>query len=291
MKKHILMTGLMILLSLSIVSAISITDVESFPQEITPGETAKISIEIENTLNMDVSNVNVGLDLSEVPEVPFAPYQSSSERFIEELDEGEDETFEFEVIVLPTTSSGIYMIPVKITYFYEENEETKSGLSEGLISLIVNSEVELKIFSEDSILIREAEGSLSIKIVNSGLSDIKFAYLIMGSVAGIQFVSDKEQYIGDISSDDFDDVEYKVYVSAGAPSLISLPVTLKYRDATNKEFEEQKEITLRVYSLKEAQEKGLIEKPNYFIFVGISSVVLLYILYRVRKKRKLKAKK
>ena len=113
-----------------------------------PGETAKISIEIENTLNADVSNVNVKLDLSELP---FAPYQSSSESFSEEIKDGKDETFNFRIIALPTTSSGIYKIPVIITYL-DEDDELKTD--EGLISLIVNSNVELKVFSEDSVLIR-----------------------------------------------------------------------------------------------------------------------------------------
>ena len=289
MKKQILTITLAILISLSFISALSIKDVDSFPQEIMPGETAKISIEIENTLNTYINNVNVKLDLSEVSGVPFAPYQSSAERFIEELEDGEDETFNFRVIALPTTSSGIYTIPVIITYYLDGDD--KKQTYDGLISLIVNSDVELKVFSEDSILIRGKEGILSIKIVNSGLSDIKFFYLTIGNVAGIQFISEKEQYIGDIDSDDFDNVEYNVYVSPSTPSLISFPLTLKYRDATNKEFEEQKEVTLRVYSLKEAQERGFVKKPNYFIFIGIGLVILSYIGYRIRKKRKLKAKK
>ena len=100
-----------------------------------------------------------------------------------------------------------------------------------------------------------------------------------------------EQYIGKIDSDDFDNVEYSIYVSPSTPSLISFPITLKYRDSTNKEFEEQKEITLRVYSLKEAQERGFIKKPNYFIFMGIGIIILFYFGYRIRKKKKLKAKK
>jgi hypothetical protein len=291
MNKIILTIIFVVLMGLSFVSALSIKEVESFPQEIMPGETATISIEIENTLGEDVTNVNVKLDLSDKegePVFPFAPYQSSSERFIEELDDGEDETFEFEIIALPTTSSGIYKIPVEITYL---DEEGKQGESEGLISLIVNSNVELKVFSEESILIRGKESTLSIKVINSGLSDIKFAYLITEGVAGIQFVSETEQYIGDIDSDDFDNIEYQVYVSPNAPSLISFPILLKYKDATNKEFEEERGVTVRVYSLKEAQERGFVKKPSYFIFVGIGLAVLLFIGYRIRKKRKLKAKK
>jgi len=286
MKQKILIIALMVLVSLSLISALSIKDVESMPQEIMPGEIAEVSIEIENTLGMDVTNVNVKLDLSDVP---FAPYQSSAERFIEEIEDEEDKTFNFRLIVLPTTDSGIYKIPVIISYHLEENETEQS--KEELISLIVNSDVELKVFFEDTALIRGRENTFSIKIVNSGLSGIKFAYLTVSNVAGVKFISEKEQYIGDLDSDDFDSVEYSAYINPSAASSIKLPITLKYRDSTNKEFEEKQEVTLKIYSLKEAQELGFVKKPKYTIFLAIGIVISMYIVYRIRKKRKLKAKK
>ncbi len=284
MKKQITIM-FVILLSMSFISALSIKDVESLPQEIMPGETAKISIEIENTLGQDITNLNVKLDLSEMP---FAPYQSSTEKFLDELDKGDDEIFNFMIIALPSTSSGIYKIPVIMEYL-DENETKQE--KQGLISLVVNSDAELNVFFEDSVLIRGKENTFSIKIVNSGLSDIGFTYLTVNDVVGIKFMSEKEQYIGDIDSDDFDSVEYNAYINPSASSSIKLPVTLRYRDATNKEFTEQKEIILKVYSLKEAQEFGLVSKPNYTIFLGLGIMIVLYIGYRIRKKRKLKKRK
>ncbi len=276
-----------ILLSLSLVSALSIIDVESTPEEIMPGETAKVSIEIENTFGDEIKNLNVKLDLSEVD--AFAPYKSGSEKFLDSLDEGDDEVFNFNIIALPTASSGIYKIPVIITYSNISGELQPEKREE--ISLIVNSPPELSIFSEDTILIRDRENTFSIKVVNSGLSDIKFTYLIVNDIIGVKFISEKEQYIGDINSDDFDSIEYHAYINPSASSSIKLPVTLRYRDATNKEFIEQKEITLKVYSIKEAQKLGLIKKPNYAIPFGVGSLIIFYIAYRIRKKRKLKKRK
>ena len=284
MNKHITLI-FVILLSLSLVSALSIKDVESLPEEILPGETAKISIEIENTLGQDITNLNVKLDLSEMP---FAPYQSSNERFLDELDSDDNEIFNFMVIALPSTSTGIYKIPVIMEYLDENQTEQEK---QGLISLVVNSDVELKVFLEDSVLIRGTENTFSIKVVNSGLSGIKFAYLTVNDLVGVKFISEKEQYIGDVDSDDFDSVEYNVYINPSASSPIKLPVTLRYRDGTNQEFTEQKEITLQIYSLKEAQEIGLVKKPNYNIFFGFGGLIIFYVGYRILKKRKLKKRK
>ena len=91
--KKILMGIWVIFISLAFVSmasALSIKDVSSSPDEIAPGEVATVSIKIENIFEEDVENVNVKVDLSEVP---FAPYQSSSEEFLDELEEGDKETF------------------------------------------------------------------------------------------------------------------------------------------------------------------------------------------------------
>ncbi len=286
--KQILTFALAILISLSFISSLSITNVESFPQEIMPGETAEISIEIENTLGEEVTNINVKLDLSG-EDTPFAPYQSGSEKFLDSLDDGDEEVFDFDVIALPVASAGIYKIPVIITYSNKSGELQPEKKEE--ISLIINSPPELNIFSEDSILIREQDSTLSLKIVNSGLSDIKFTYLTIQNIAGVQFISEKEQYVGDIDSDDFDTVEYNVHVGPSVSSSIKILVTLNYKDATNKEFEEEREVTLKVYSLKEAQEKGFVPKPNRNIFFGAGAVIVGYVGYRFWKKRKLKKKK
>ena len=289
MKKQILTMTLVIFLSLSFISAFSIKDVESSPEEVTPGQIIEVSIEIENIFSDDIENLIVKLDLSD-ESIPFAPYQSSAEKFVEELEGGDEETLKFRLIALPSAQSGIYKIPVKTSY---ENKEENVSIKEeiSLISLIVNSDVELKVFFEDSVLIRGKENTFSIKIINSGFADVRFAYLTVHDVVGIRFISEREQYIGDIDSDDFDSVEYNAYIGPSASSLIKLPVTLKYRDATNKEFIEQKEISFKVYSLKEAQEFGLVQKSNYAIFLGAGVLVIFYIGYRIRKKRKLKMRR
>ncbi len=269
------------LLSLNIISGVSITDVSSSPQEVAPGEIVNIVIEIENIFEDDVYNLNVKLDLS--GDVPFAPYQSSSEKFLDELDDGDEEDFKFKLIVLPETDSGIYKIPVEISY---ENEDGNVSLKSELISVTVNSEPELKISLEDSILIKGKENIFSIKIVNSGLADVKFVYLSVSNVKGIEFLSEKEQYIGDIDSDDFDSVEYSVYINEDAYGTINLPVVLKFKDATNKEFTETKNLILKTYSLKQAQDLGLVKKPNYIYYVLVGVFFLGYVVYRIRKKRK-----
>ncbi|MDP2628688.1 MAG: hypothetical protein Q8P15_02195 [Nanoarchaeota archaeon] len=273
----------LVLTLLNFASAITIKDVESSPSEVAPGQRVDTTIRIENIFDYDVSNINVKMDLSTAP---FAPHQSSSEKFLDALDSEEDEDFTFKLVALPETASGIYKIPVEITY--EDNEGINKSKKE-TISLVVNSNPELKISLDDSAtLIKGQENEISIKIINSGLSDVKFVYLTISDSIGINFLSEKEQYIGDIDSDDFDTIRYSAYISKTSSNLINTPVVLKYKDSTNKDFLETKTLSLRVYSLEEAQNLGIVEKPSYTLYYILGAIVLIYLVYRWRKKRRLR---
>ncbi|MBY9021675.1 MAG: hypothetical protein KGD67_11500, partial [Candidatus Lokiarchaeota archaeon] len=64
MNNKLLIALCMVFISLSFVAAVSITDVSSSPEEVAPGETVDITIDIENIFDYDVANLNVRLDLS-----------------------------------------------------------------------------------------------------------------------------------------------------------------------------------------------------------------------------------
>jgi hypothetical protein len=159
-----------------------------------------------------------------------------------------------------------------------------------LISVTINAEPELKLSLEDSTLIKGRENTFSIRITNFGLADVKFVYISIGQASGINLLSEKEKYLGDIDSNDFDSVDYKIYVNSDAPNTVTLPVNLEYRDATNKKFSENRILNLNFYSLEEAQKLGLVKKTNFGIYALILILVIGYIIYRIIRKRRKKKK-
>jgi hypothetical protein len=264
-------------------SAVSIRDVSSNPSQVAPGGTTEISIRIENIFDYTVTNMDVKLDLSSVP---FAPYQSSSEKFLDELDESDDKTFSFELIALPSAATGIYKIPVNISY---ENDNGARVSEQELISMTVNSAPQLTVSADTSnILIKGQDNTLSVKVINSGLSDVKFLYISLADSGGISILSAREQYIGSVTSDDFDTVNFNVNINQNAFSTATIPVTLRYLDSTNKAFTETKQITVKTYSADEAQKLGLVPKANYSIYFIIIIIAAIYFIYRFLKKRRLK---
>ncbi len=289
MKRNYMILALLfsfVVLSLSFTSALTVTSVTTNPSEIKPGETAKIAITIKNIFNYDISNVNVKLDLS--GDIPFAPYQSSSEEYVDELNEGDRETFDFDIIALPNAADGIYKLPLEIRY---EDENGNISTKNELISVAVGSSPELSFSLDDSIvLIKGQENTLSIKMVNSGLSDAKFVYLTVNGPLGMKFLSSNEQYVGDLSSDDFETIDYSIFIEDSTPGNSNLQLTIKYKNSKNEDFTEIKTLPIRVYSQSEAKQLGLVKSSNYIFYVLVVIIILGFLYYRRRKKLKRKKK-
>jgi len=302
MKKQILTffaLGLLLLLSLSFVSALAVETVSVSPKEIAPGETAKISINLENNLEEDVTDISVSLLFKEsvkdsfgnvvsVNEVPFAPFDSSNEITIDELKSDKDRILEFKVIALNNAESGIYRIPMEIVY-YDEDGNKHERIS--LISLTVNSAPVLDVGVEDGLLLKGQNNDAVIKVINKGLSGIKFLEVEIGSSTKYSLLSPKKTYLGDVDSDDFETLDFKIFFKENTPSTVSLPVSLTYRDITNKEYTKEFSVDLKIYSREQALQLGLIKQSYTTVYIiAIAIAIVLYIVYRKLKKRRQRKK-
>jgi len=244
MKKQIKIIIALTLLALYLLSifsmsvqALTIDSVSMTPNEIAPGETSTIKIGVENNADNDIQDVSINLDLTNVP---FAPFDSASEYGFDEIREGKTKTASFEIIASDKTDSGIiadsgiYTIPVEITY--TENEIVK--LKRALISITINSEPIIGASLEDGLLLKGKENTLEIKIINKGLSNVEFLEVEIGTSIHYSLLSQKNIYIGGIDSDDFDNVDFQVYFNSKTPDRINLPITITYKDAISGEYTE-----------------------------------------------------
>lgn len=143
--KILLILGLVIVVQLCLASALTISSVTSNPAEIQPGEKVSLSLEIENKLDTDVTDVLISLDLTQVP---FAPYQSSSQISYDEIREDRSKIAEFDLIANSNAESGTYKIPVKISYTLDDVEKTSSGL----VSLMINAKPKLEVNSDSTLI-------------------------------------------------------------------------------------------------------------------------------------------
>lgn len=274
----LLMIGLY---SISIASALTITSFSVSPDEVAPGKTADITLIIKNNGNNLIENVNANLDLTNVP---FAPYNSGSSFNSDEIEDGKTKTANFEIIAFNDAKSGIYKIPVHVTY--TENDIAKNV--DSLISVMINSVPILDVQSEDGLFLKNQNNKITLKVINKGLGDVKFLSIGVDSSTGYNVVSQKDVYIGDVDSNDFQTADFNIFFKDNSLETVTLPVTLVYKDITNKEYLQNFDVQLKVYNQQQAQDLGLVAK-NYSIYYTliIIFIVLVFILYRsIRKRRR-----
>lgn len=282
---------------LGLASALTISSVSTSPSEVEPGKTVDITIRLENDGNEDIEDVSVSLIFKElikdsfgnvvsVNEVPFAPFDSSSEVSFDEIIEDKSKEAEFGIIALSDTKSGVYKIPLQITYTENSNTKTKSSL----ISITVNSKPIIDVQPADSLLIKGQEGKIDVKIVNKGLSDIKFLEVEIGNSGAFSLTSSSKVYIGDLDSNDFDTAEFQAFFKENSPTNLNVPIKIIYKDTFNKEYTEDFIIPVKVYSQQDAINFGLIAKSNTttYVIVVVVLIIIWFVYRRIKKRRKMK---
>jgi len=292
MKKTItiFILGIYIFSLISMANALIINSVSTSPDQVAPGETSRISINIKNNEELDIENVVVSLDFTTVP---FAPYNSGSDYTISEILESKIKSAEFDVIALNNAASGIYKIPVKIEYRESgQADGTPNKVKSSLISIMINSKPILDVSSEDGVLLKNQKSKVSLKIVNKGLSDAKFLEINMQGNSYTTLVSQSKVYIGDVDSNDFQTAEFEIFFKETSPNSITLSVTITYKDISNKEYTENFDVQLKVYSQDQAVQLGLIQKSyTWMIVIAVIIIVILFFVIRAIVKRRNKNNK
>jgi hypothetical protein len=276
--KLLIVLGIVFLLSLSLTSAMIVDSVSQ--DNLFPGESAGITVRIKNTLDEDVDDVSMVLNLENTLFTSIGSAEDSED----EIDEDDEESFSFDLKAPANMAPGDYNIPYSITYTFEDNESTKTGS----FGVTVGAETELSYGVETGKNIVGEKGSVSVKIVNSGLGDIGFMNVKVLSATGFEILSSQEEYIGTVRSDDFETATFDV---AFKKINAVLTVQIKYKDFDNNE--ETKTVTLpfSVYSREKALELGLIQKSRTWIYGVVIGLVILWFIWRKwRKARKKKQK-
>ena len=282
---------LVVLQLISIVSALTISDVTNSPSEVEPGKKISLEIEIENNLDDDVSYVEVALILTSSvidpnplnpvvsEEIPLSP-EGSSVVYFEEIREGREKIAKFNLIADADAEVGIYKIPVALSYLV--NGDTQKTSKQFTVSVKINAQPELILNLED-FFIKGRKNNVDIRITNVGLAKAKLLEVELQPSTMYDILSSKNVYIGDLESDDFDVANFDVYLKEY--SNIPFVVKLKYRDASNKEIVESKNLNARIYSEKEAIALGLMKKNNTAIYIGaVVGLALVWVVWRKWKK-------
>ncbi|MFA5258544.1 MAG: hypothetical protein WC979_03660 [Candidatus Pacearchaeota archaeon] len=280
-----ILVGVIYLISiLGLCSALVINSVTTSPDQIAPGETTDIGIALKNNADEDISDVSINLDLKDLP---LAPFDSGSQYGFDAIESGKTKQVAFKLVAFNDASSGIYKIPVVMSYRDINNELVTK---QSLISIMVNSEPVIDVSLEDGLFLKGQNNKITIKVINKGLADVKFLEINLGNSAYYTLLSSNKIYVGDVDNNDFQTNELTILVKDNAPSTLTIPFNIVYQDVTNKEYNENKDVSLKVYTNEEAVNLGLLEKSytTYYV-LGIIALILIFILSKaIRNSKRLK---
>ena len=215
----------------------------------------------------------------------FVPLGSTNEKSIYKIDAKSSYEFIFELLANPDAASGVYQVPLRVSY---SDELGKTYLTNGTIGLIIGAEPDLSITLDDSDIYESGNsGEIVIKVVNKGLTDIKFVNMELKPSNSYQILTNDEVYLGNIDSDDFETADFKLFVDKTKSNQISLSLVLEYKDANNKDFRDSIELKLNLYTAFEAKKLGLKQSNG---FVGALIVIIIIVAgllyYRGRRKKR-----
>ena len=274
MNKLIILTIGLLLVSLTALgSALNVDSVSV--QTVSPGEQGEIRVNVENDGNRDAEGVSFRLQFP-TGIIPLG----SSEAFVNEIREDDDETFGFGFKVANTLPAGTYTINYVMNYEEDGDEREQIGSIGAIIS--AQPEIEIIVDTEDQIIGQQT--TLNIRVINKGLADARFVSLSVSS-EDITFLNEKSEYVGTIDSDDFEISSFDIIYNNRRPNL---EVKLEYKDFDNNQQQIRREISLKAYTREEALDLGLIKRSNttIYILIIVAILVIWYILRRVRRGRK-----
>ncbi|MBU0461761.1 MAG: hypothetical protein KJ574_04205 [Nanoarchaeota archaeon] len=285
-------------------AALSVESVETSPEKIVPGTPAKVDIIIKNLADSYMQDITVKLDLtfsqyaSQITSItdassyfdalPFAPLKSTTEKRISRIAPGGTAIVSYDLMAYPDATSRIYKVPIIITYYDEvETLYTKNDV----IGLVVGDVPDLDIILESSdVYAGGSAGTLTVKFVNKGITDIKFLNVQLLPNSDYEITSADTDYVGNVDSDDYETAEFKIFLKSSAKDKVSIPIKVMYKDANNNDY--SKEMTLEL-KLLSAEERGVKQGSSLTLVIAILIIlVVAWIVYkRWEKKKKAKASK
>jgi len=294
--KFTLAFALIFLFSISLISLTSAVAVDANYITLFPGETGRITIEIDNNEDFDIEDVTIELDLSgkvitnefgvavgtEI--LPFT-IVGSSERDVDDLDEDDEDRVSFSLRTFTDIKPGDYSIPYILKYTdADSNDDLEKTGSFGIrvsAKTEIDFSIETKGIDTDSAIVGQ-EGKITLEVINQGLGEIK-SVSIQIFPQGYSLLSKDKIFIGTVDADDTDLATFDVIFQSTKPTLTA---KVTYKDFDNNEQVQAISIPFKIFSEEEALEMGIIKKSKTGLYISIIIVlIVLWIIYRRMKKK------
>ena len=263
---------------------LSVDSVSMVKSMIEPGSSNNLNIRLLNNADSVLKDIQVRLALASLP---FAPLDSTNEKSIYQIGSKASYEVSFKLLANPDAKAGVYQVPLDLIY---SDELGKKYIKNNTIGIIVGSRPELSVTLDKSEIYEEDKsGEIIVKVVNKGVTDIKFANLKIIPAPDYKILSSDEVYLGNIDSDDFETAGFRIFVSNVKKNEIDVPLSLEYKDANNNEYKDNVALNLGIYSASDAKKFGLKKGNgvigNIIVLIIVAVGLFYYIRFRKKKKK------
>ena len=241
------------------------------PSPVAPGSTAIMSFTIKNTATEFIRDLRININLP----YQLAPYNDIVQRRITMMEAGESQVINFNVVALPSAAEGIYNATLEASYLNSIGYERQDN---GTISLMIGGTPKIFVTIESSEIYKGNNiGDVDILLVNNEIADVRFLTVELMPSMDYDIIGPNREYVGDLDSDDFETVDFRLNVKTKEDSVV-LPLFLTYRDALNREYEEEVDLVL---VMRSPEELGIASNNTALIIVSLVVVAIIaYVVYR-----------
>ena len=193
------------------------------------------------------------------------------------IESGQTQTVSFNLITKGDADSVLYTLPLEIVYYDNEGSAFTKNASFGMV---ITQEPRLITNVDSSEIVTSGQrGEVSLSISNLGVDEVKFVTVTLQDTDEYEVLGNREIYLGNIDSDDFESATYQVYMN-GRGQSVPLLATLTYQDGLNREYSHDVQLALPLYSRSEAASLGLIPKGNpVSAYLGFSLLVFVAVFW------------
>ncbi|MBS3106624.1 COG1361 S-layer family protein [Candidatus Woesearchaeota archaeon] len=276
-------------------AAVGISRIVSIPSPLVPGSTSKVSFTVDNSGGAAISDVKLSLEFYRVytattgfseKKLPFTPLGSTNEKSLSRIDAGGSGTITFDLFTDADAASAAYKVPFTLTY---ADATGKNFTRSGIVGLLVDAPPDVSVTLDSSTVLKEGEkGMVTFKFVNKGFSDVKFLTVTLKETQEFDIVTNKEVYIGELDSDDYETAEFDLIVTDVKKGVVDLPLHVEYRDANGELITRDETLQMRMFSGNALRQRLGGGNP----VVGFLIIVLIlaagvggFLLYRKRKRK------
>ena len=263
-------------LTLQSQDAVLVIDEVRVPDLVVPGQIVDVVLKLRNAGRIAVKNLDIGIDLEDGA---FSTIGTGTKQRINRIAAGETEEVTFRLASDTSTEVKLYSLPVSLSYQDERNKQYDDTAK---FSIVVNAEPEISMTVDATDFDKKTKpGTVSLKVVNKGVVDIKYVTVRLIETAEYDVLSpSNEEYVGNLDSDDFETVDFIIKPLAKQPRL---KIQLEFKDPYNVDFTRDYNLPLRILTDKDL---GKGRSPVYAIILVLIVAGGAYYWWRRRSKKK-----